>query len=498
MPASGRTNPTGRRAVELGVCPDCDAKGKLTALAGPGARACLFHLRHPAQARRRAATRPQRPAARTAGPQGWQRRFLRCSAVRKEPKDTGSRRRLSPSRLEDHAALLVVQAVSAQKASRPTAWLALVMYQLDTQRPVGAGRVDARDNIARLGAVLAVSADWRSGRRGRPGRQVAAALLGRSERTITRHLALLERLELAKREGDGELLNAEQRAEARADEDVSPEQRERWTNRAQWTLLIPSWVREITDAQLEPYIRTAASLLDELAAPALRPVDNAGGQPVDNHRVSAGKTGSVTPSRFFKVFGSLPLRRGFLSLPLAVDNPAPAPNVDEQEKRHKGGASRHSSRREGRQTREGGMAPWAVRLARQIVMDERLPVDGYRHMPALASALKKHLGPSWQLDDVLAEVRLRLRETKQPLLTRPDRPISYFGWLLASAVPDEPPAQIAQAAAAAVRDRAADRAEQWRNQAVAAAAARYGSGIEQARQVARSIAEQRRREAPGR
>jgi hypothetical protein len=185
-------------------------------------------------------------------------------------------------------------------------------------------------------------------------------------------------------------------------------------------------------------------------------------------------------------------------LPVAVDKPAPAPTGAEQEKGRKGGASRRSPDGGGHRPRKAGMAPWAVRLARQIVMDERLPVDGYRHMPALVSTLRKHLGPLWQLDDVLAEVRLRLRETKQPLLTRPDRPISYFGWLLAGAAPEEPPAQIVRAAAAAVRDRAAERAEQWRDQAAAGAAGRSGSGIQQARQMAQAIAERRRWEASGR
>jgi hypothetical protein len=466
--------------------------GKLSALAAPDARACQYHLRHPRPA---SPARPlPRPGGRKASPQGWQRRFLRYSAVRKSPKDTGSRRRLSPQRLEDHAALLVVQALAAQRASRPTAWLALVMYQLDTQRPAGASRVDARDNIARLAGVLAVSADWRSGRRGRPGRQVAAALLGRAERTITRHLALLEQLGLARRDFEGDLLDAEQRAEAREDEDVSPAQRERWTNRAEFTLIIPAWVREITDAQLAPYVDRAAALLDELAAPA-RPVDNRADQPVDKRPGPAGKIGSVTPSRFFKVVGSLPLRRGFFSYPVAVEKPAPAPTGAEPEKGHKGGASRHSPTREPRSARPLRMAPWAVRLARQIVQDGRLPVDGYRHMPALVSVLKKALSPLWQLDDVLAEARLRLRETGKPLLTRPDRPIKYIEWLLAAAVPDEPPAQITAAAAAAVKDRAAERARERREQEAAAAVARAtGSGIHQARQMAQSIAERRRQQ----
>ena len=496
-----RTTPYGRRAVELGACSDCAAAGKLSTLAAPGALACLYHLRHPAPKRRQAAAaRP--PARKKAGPRGWQRRFLRGLAVKKAPKTwrDGSRRRLSPERLEDHAALLVVQAVAARRADLPTAWLAVVMYYLDLHRPAGASRSDARDNALQLAAVLAVSADWRSGRRSRPGRQVAAALLGLAERTITRHLALLEQHGLVERQGEGELLNAEQRAEAAADEDVSPDQQQRWTNRAEWILRVPAWVREITDEQLWPYVERAAAMLDDLAGPARRgcPVDNPAGPAVDNGAGQAGNTGSVTPSSFFKLLGSLPLRRGSFSLPVAVDKPAPAANMDKPEKEHKGGASRHSPRREGRQTREGGMAPWAVRLARQVVMDERLPVYGYQHMPALVSTLRKHLGPLWQLDDVLAEVRLRLREAKQPLLSRPDRPISYFGWLLAAAVPDEPPAQIAQAAAAAVRDRAAERAEQWRNQATVAAAARTGTGIEQARHMARSIAESRRREASDR
>jgi DNA-binding transcriptional ArsR family regulator len=483
------------------VCPDCHAKGQLSALAAPGALACLYHLRHPAPKRRQAA--PARPSGRKkAGPQGWQRRFLRGPAVKKAPKTwrDGSRRRLSPERLEDHAALLVVQAVAARRADRPTAWLALVMFYLDLHRPAGASRSDARDNAVQLAAVLAVSADWRSGRRSRPGRQVAAGLLGLAERTITRHLALLEHHGLVERQGEGELLNAERRAEAAAEEDASPDQQQRWTNRAEWILRIPAWVREITDEQLWPYVERAAAMLDELAGPARgrRAVDNPAGPAVDNSAGQAGNIGSVTPSISFQLLGSLPLRRGSFSLALAVDKPAAAPTGAEREKGHKGGASRHSPTRAAGKTRKGGMTPWAVRLARQIVQDGRLPVGGYRHMPALISVLRKLLGPSWQLDDVLAEVRLRLRETGKPMLTRPDRPMKYLKWLLASAVASEPPAQITAAAVAAVKDRAAGRAEQWRVQEAAAVAARAtGSGIQEARQVARSIAERRRREASG-
>ena len=92
----------------------------------------------------------------------------------------------------------------------------------------------------------------------------------------------------------------------------------------------------------------------------------------------------------------------------------------------------------------------------------------------------------------MTEIGLRLRETQKPLLSRPDRPLSYLRWLLTNAVPDEPPAQIAAAAAATARELARTRAEQWELRARTAAAARSGSGLQEARRVAAAIAEQRR------
>jgi hypothetical protein len=429
---------------------------------------------------------------------GWQGRFLRRSAVRKAPRATGSRRRLSPQRLEDHAALLVVQAVAARRAYRPIGWLALVLYDMDVNRPPGARKISARSNIALIAAALATSADWRSGRRGRPGRQVSAALAGLSERTVERIWKLLESRELARRETDGELLNADQRGEATADEDVSPDQRDRWTNRADFTLQIPDWARELTDEQIWPYIERAAAMLDELAAPArgAAPVDIAGDGAVDNRPGHTAVRESVAPSIDFEVLTSLPVRRGSFSLPPTVDKPVAAPPPVPVEKGHTGGASHHSSTNRGSRRSRGGMAPGVVRLAREMAADSRFPfIQGVRDILPIAGVLHRRNLGRWTVDDVAAEAELRLAESHKAMLTSAAAPASYVDWLLKVAVPSDPPAQIAAALAESARAEriamANQRAREWHDRELQRVDPAASAGGRAARALVDQLAERR-------
>ncbi|MGI5186510.1 hypothetical protein ACQEVZ_60790 [Dactylosporangium sp. CA-152071] len=476
-----------------GHCVPCQDRGQLVQAVDATRTLCQFHVRMGAPS---SATRLSRVAPALAGGTDLQHRLRRarlsCSPVRKAPKDPGSKRRLSPRRMEEHAALLVVQAVSACRQPRVLAWLALALYDIDVSRPPGASRSDARSNIARLAAVLAVSADWRSGRRSRPGRQVAAALNGFAEKTFTRHAKLLGDRGLVSVEDPGELLTAKQRAAAAADEDVSPAQRKRWVNRVEFRLLIPDWAREITDEDLWPYVEQAAAWLDELAAPArtLTAVDAPGDTPVDNHPGQRPSSGNVPPSLIPAVIGSVPVRRGLFSCPVAVEKPPSAPSSVPAGKGHKGGATRHSPTDGVRSDRKCRWAPGAARLARELAADGRFGfIRGADDVPALAGVLTKLRLDRWTPDDVAAEAELRLREAgNRAMLDRDEihAPASYLAWLLARAVPEEPPAQIAAALTAAaqadaawadvlVRDRAAAAAtpSAGRRAARAAAAAAH-------------------------
>jgi hypothetical protein len=379
------------------------------------------------------ATSGRRPGPRTR--YRWRR--LRHDVVRKQPRDTGSRRRSSPARLEDHAQLLVVQAAAARRADRPAGWLALVLYALDQQRPPGARRRDARDNLARIAAVLAVSGDWRSGRRARPGRQTTAALLALAERTVQRHWRLLEGLGLAERESEGRLLDEAGRVAALLEESATSAQRRRWSDRSEWRLVFPGWVREICDEQLVPYVAAAQRLLADLGGPARwsdepKAVDNAAGQ--------LSGSGSVAPSTVLKVLETVPVRRGSSFWRCrAVDNgPGEPGNAEEPI----GGATRHSPTAGGGSGRSG-YAPETVVLARQVVAEGRLPFARGAEVHKVASVLRRLRG--WTLGDVVAEAELRLYECRQQMLRRVDSPAGYLRWLLKHAVPQEPLAQITAA-----------------------------------------------------
>ena len=496
-----------------GYCVACASLGQHSEVARPGASLCQYHLRTGAPST--SPRRPARPAnaptpgqVRKPGPkrrdQSWRRMFLHASPIAKAPRATGSQRRLSPGRMVDHAALLAVQARSAHKAPRPAAWLACVLYDLENNRPAGASRSDARDNIYRIAATMAVSGDWGSGRRSRPGRQVAAAITGRAERTVERHLQLLEGRDLARREIEGKLLTAEQRATNAQDDDVSPDQRLRWADRAEWTLTIPDWVRDITDEQIAPYVPIALALIDDLAAPTRPsdPVDNDGGKAVDNCPGQTPRTGSVAPSTVLKVISSLPVRRGSFSQPVPVEKPvaAPSPVTPEKPKEPKGGASRPSPTERGPLGTGTGrrLDPQALSLARQALTDSRLGFLAGADLYPTANVLTRLAQAGWGVDDLVAEINLRLTECHKTLLDRADRPASYLKWLLSHAVPGEPPAQIAAALEETAREialaQATARQRDWDDAERRRLAGRTGDGRRQALAMAERITEQRRQE----
>jgi hypothetical protein len=483
-------------AVKVGVCAVCAAAGQVALAADPAGTRCQYHLRMAATAR--TARRPApplvpvpRPGRRKAGVQGWHRQFLRCSPVKKMPRRTGSRRRCSPQRVEDHAARIVAQAVAARRTYRPVAWLALVIYDLETNRPAGASRVDARANATAFAAVLAADSDWRSGHRARPGRQVAAGIIGRSEKTIERHAALLERRALIRRDSDGDLLDADARALAQADPDASPAQRFRWADRAEWSLLIPDWVRELTDEQIWPYIVRAAALLDELAAPArpARVVDNPVDAPVDNAAGQRPNTGSVAPPIGVEVLTSLPIRRSSFSCPPTVDKPPAAPSPVLPPKQQTGGASRLSPAKVDPGSGKSRLMPGVARLARHLVADNRFPfVRREEDLGPIAGILHRRGLGRWTPDDVAAEVGQRLAECGKTMLAVAAAPASYLDWLLKDAVAAEPPAQIAAAAAQALRTERTTQARAWAARTRAAVPAPASPGGREARRLADALA----------
>jgi hypothetical protein len=410
---------------------------------GPGGPPCVTHradasyrargrrtaVRHPVRSRvprRGAGRRPRRP-----------RRVLEHT-----PRVTGSRRVPSMLALELDARRLARLARYARRQHRVLSWLAVVAYHLDVHRPAGAGKADARRNALSVAMLHAVSADWASGRRSRPGRRLSAALLGLSERTVERHWQLLECARLLRgSDVGGRLLPTAARQAILTDLD----ERIRTANRKEMALSWPWWVREITDEQLAPYVDQVRVLLDELVA-RLAPVDNV-------HPGQMSLIESVAPSLGGKLFSSVPVVRTKFSTPVTVvvDNVRPAPGRPKGRREQPSSASRSSSTNRGATIRPQSPL-WAVDLARMVVTDGRLQPMRGAQVGRIARVLSAAVGPSWTVDDVVAEARIRLGEARQVMVATADWAPGYLAWLLKRAVPSEPPAQIQAAAHARLVD----------------------------------------------
>lgn len=332
----------------------------------------------------------------------------------------------------DPTARLRRQARAAIEAGRPVAWLARALYALDAH-----GLKGTSANTGRTAAVLAASADFRSGRRARPGRLVSAELLGVSERTIERHWRLLERVGAAEVTTPGRHLSADEHAETRETEG----ERTRWRDRQEWRLLSPACLDDVQgDVDLTPYELRAAELLGAIAGGNtrrnVRPVDNrSDGLSPDQSRVAPSRRGSA-----------FHIRSSSHWFPPNPKIHSIRPNGRVQG----GGAPRHSPTKKVRTGRSGQsarrMPVAAVELARDVLSRGRMPWLYRSPRPMLAAALSGLASCEWTARDVETAVHARLAAAgvSSPSFG-PARPVAYLRWLLADVDPDQPPAQARDA-----------------------------------------------------
>jgi len=374
------------------------------------------------------------------------------------------------------AAILRRQAAAALRAGRPAAWLTLVLYGARTQALKGIS-----PTTARLAALMAASGDFGSGRRSRPGRALAAQMLGVSERTVERHWRLLEALAVAVMTTPGTWLSAERRAEL-AD---APDERDRWRDRQEWHLVIPAWAHELTPTAAEALAvceAEARRLLAELAAgtpattrststPAAAAVDNPDpAAPAASSRVAPSRSGSVSSW---------------------VQGISWFPQLRPPAGRQGGAAARHSPTRNGATSGPGraryrGPQP-GDQLARDVLRARRLPwlTRSPRYM--LRAALSRFESAGWTAADIECETALRLQTTRHSIPAGgPARPVAFLRWLLAEAELERPPAQTHAAELAAEAAAAADRAQQRAENAERASWG--GPGHQAAQAVARRAA----------
>ncbi|NUR27588.1 MAG: hypothetical protein HOV83_17395 [Catenulispora sp.] len=466
-------------------CPTCHEAGQYVPAAKPVVSAlCQLHLRDPlAPGRsREASLRPRRRrAGRTSGfaagaaalaalaaggavrhryaassPVPPERKFFRC-----EPKPTGSERVLSRQMLRKAARRVARQARAAAKHGRAVEWLAVVLYALETLRPKGARRADARHNIALTAAVLASVGDFSAGRHCCPGRQVTAALVGRCEKTITRHWAVLVALQVVQVDAEGEWLRAEDRAAVYAD----AEQRNRWRNAKEFSLLIPAWVRSVTDEQISPYIAQAGGLLRQAVDPEMPNT----AQLQDHDMEAVSRSVPPPPSPQLSVF--LPVVRTKFSL-AAAKRSARRPSQIRPGGRGQSRAAqaRPASTKSGPGRSSRSLPSQALILAAQLLADKRFRWLEGAPKYLLASAVRRFAEAGWTVADIDAQIELTLADRGWTWPGRVIAPVAYLAKLLESANPARPPRSLARAAVVRQREELIEQQTQARAESAERAA----------------------------
>jgi hypothetical protein len=347
-------------------------------------------------------------------------------------------------------------AEAALERGLPVDWLAAVRHALDH---VTAGlkppKRDFRETIMGVAAVTAAMSDHAAGREARPGRAVVARELGISERTVTRSWRALEARGLLIPTGDGRHLDPQERAQLvdeRAERNTKraaaglpplPDRGPRWAARANWTLGLPVWLRELDLADLTRCEGAATAALSALTA---------GGR-TDRQRVLAHRrpeAKSVTPSPKGLRFGSfLPVRR------------TKTPSRPDGREEHKGAASRPSPAkrtRPGIVGHFGSKGPFeAYELARELALGVAVPMlrglPGWR-VRVLARGLGERGLAHWTVADIVDRVEQTIRAGWALPAVVID-PVALLLSRLNGAVPAAPPAQrrLAEQAAATAAQR---------------------------------------------
>ncbi len=337
---------------------------------------------------------------------------------------------------------LHAQAAAASRAGRPVAVLASWLYVLERENPKG--RSSTTD---RLAALMVTRADWRSGRRSRPGRHEAASLLGVSERTLARQWRLLEGLRLIVPTAAGRHLNAAETA-------LSGYVRAR----AEWTCTMPAL--SATDAQ--KHLQRAHELLAALA------------DAVDNPQVVAAiSTTRVTPSPVGECFNSGTYRKWF-SRPCGRED-APTGLLI-------------TTKNQLRRTRYR-QDPQARQLARQL--QQRIFWLHAVPLPVLASAVVKYAAAGWTARDIQLAADETLARQRWSVPRQPHHPVSYLRRLLAEHELHKPPSQILQDEFNAQTARQELRRQEIRVQVELAALGRRSHGPALAKEAARKVGQRR-------
>lgn len=411
----------------------------------------------------------------------------------------GSVRRPSVARTARHVGQAAEAAELALRRGRPAEALALMLYGIDHQGPTHpsgrVGRRDHRDRLAATATLLVAMGNHSSGRRARPGRTVAAEILGTSERSISRYCAELEALGTIKRApGSGRLRGGVEReaaeraaADAAAGQPVSAPppgvdaaelaadgKPDRRANRAEWDVIVPRWAGDVTAAELAPYVAEARRRLAELARirPSVPPRQPRWADRPPTAPGPTGPQGSTGPGRPGRL-GTRPrshpltvtLSPGGLGVGLYVPVRRTKTSRPDGRERHKGAASRPSPTKGTRPRKVGhfgsGRPLVAYPLARELALSVAVPMlRGLPHEQVcqLAAGLGRRGLAHWTAADVAEHIEQAARAGR-PIPAVICAPVSWTLSRLDGADPAAPPAQQRRAeqaaAAAALRERQA-------------------------------------------
>lgn len=399
-----------------------------------------------------------------------------------------------------------------------------------------AGRTGRRGRpsmLARVAAVVAVDADFRTGQRALPGRERCAELAGCTPRAVTSAWARAETLEWAVRTRQGRRLTLTERIQLgrcndRAEFDLAPLHRGDPAVRAPYVPVALLVLDELLQHALA-LLETAQDDLDRLTARTDGLVDAADMArrtqlrlavaaaretvlaDVESIATSQIETGNFFPPRSAtrSEYVSTCLSRGFGHSPLI------APSRDwNRQSREEIGASRSPGRADGSRSRRverprspqrpgGGSQPgrprpqwsgWAYELARAL--QTRWTWLASSSLPRIAATLGPRLGPDWTADELVRHIG---RARHRPVLETPNRPLAYLRTVLDESLAGgiAPPVEAAAHTAhrreqvarqgAELRERQALRRAEWaaRERTVTGLATVVDQDQEQARAVVR-------------
>ncbi|MFI9531425.1 hypothetical protein [Micromonospora rosaria] len=359
-----------------------------------------------------------------------------------------------------HAVLEGHQAGSGR--ARAVRLLADLLARDTAARSTTRGRPGA---LARVAAVMAVDADWRSGRRAMPGRARTAELAGCTQRAVTSAWARSCALGWATRTHAGRRLSLPERIETgrsqdRACYDLTPVHQGDLTAQA---ALVPTALAVLADLldHADTLLAAAQQHLDGLRARAGGWAERRDVERLDRMRKAVAA--AVTRAVVAPAITARPIDTGNLFAPRMAPqgenlsscpyqglliSPSIAYAASEDRRgRRKSGASRSSTRAGRHDRRDGaGRSPgrhprprqgvpagsraarplpkwsgWAYDLARAV--QDRWVWLRPAPLPRVAATLGATLGSDWTAEALDAWVR---RSRSQALLAAPDNPVAYL------------------------------------------------------------------------